>query len=269
MIAGWPSGLARFRRPGGRLLWQFVSRGRLVVNPDRLKPSLGDAQGVRSIPVATPHRRRTAGSDFLDEALGEELGDDLAGRAAGQIRRPFKRTVVTSRGGCQQPQLGVGQFHGILHRLRRRLAPPPPKPRNGHEAGGAGFRIAIRARDGDSTAPFAPESQSLLDHFVAGFRPNGSWSVPAASPTSTSPMQVVPRRLEFDTSRFESSEPSQPTLSLPGDCLSFAKRGHFRRLVATALVSGEESRPSCAESLRSRGKSLRTDFSISGKFVQE
>jgi hypothetical protein len=28
-------------------------------------------------------------------------------------------------------------------RLRRRLAPPPPKPRNGQEAGGAGFRMAI------------------------------------------------------------------------------------------------------------------------------
>jgi hypothetical protein len=29
--------------------------------------------------------QRTAGLDFLDQALGEELGDHLAGRAAGQI----------------------------------------------------------------------------------------------------------------------------------------------------------------------------------------
>jgi hypothetical protein len=79
-VAGCLGGLTRFRRPGGRLLRQF---GRLV--PDRLKASLGDAQGVRNVSVAAPHRRRTAGLDFLDQALGEELGHHLAGRAAGQI----------------------------------------------------------------------------------------------------------------------------------------------------------------------------------------
>jgi hypothetical protein len=31
----------------------------------------------------------------------------------------------------------------------------------------------FRARNGDSTAPFAPKSQSFLDHLVAGFRPKG------------------------------------------------------------------------------------------------
>jgi hypothetical protein len=108
--AGCLSGLARFRRPGGRLLWQF---GRLV--SDRLKASPGDAQGVRIVPVAPPHRQRTGRLDFFDETLGKELGDHLAGRTAGQIRWPFKSTVVALRRGCQQPQLGVGQFHGILH----------------------------------------------------------------------------------------------------------------------------------------------------------
>jgi hypothetical protein len=63
-------------------------------------------------------------------------------------------------------------------RLRRRLAPPPPKPRNGQEAGGAGFRRAIRARNGDSTARLGGQSQFFLDHLVAGFRPNGSRSDP-------------------------------------------------------------------------------------------
>jgi hypothetical protein len=86
-VAGCLSGLARFCRPGGWLLWQFVSRGcdHIVGDPDRLKASPRDAQGVRNVPVATPHRRRTVGLDFLDQALGEELGHHLAGRTAGQI----------------------------------------------------------------------------------------------------------------------------------------------------------------------------------------
>jgi hypothetical protein len=109
------SGMARFRRPGGRLLLQFVGRGRVFVGPDRLKASPGDAQGVGIVPIATPHRQRTPGLGFLDEALGEELGDHLAGRAAGQMWRPFQGTVVAFRSGCQQPPLGIGQFHGILH----------------------------------------------------------------------------------------------------------------------------------------------------------
>ena len=52
---------------------------------------------------------------FLDETLGEELGHHLTGHTAGQIWRPFQGTVVALRSGCQQPPLGVGQFHGILH----------------------------------------------------------------------------------------------------------------------------------------------------------
>jgi hypothetical protein len=78
-------------------------------------------------------------------------------------------------------------------------------------------------------------------------------------------------RRDFDSPilRFESWRPSQPTRSLSGDFLNFAKSRHFRRLVARSLVSGEESRPSCAESLKSRGQSLRADFSISEICVGE
>jgi hypothetical protein len=64
------------RRKGGTypFLWQFVGRGlgRLVVDPDRLKASLGDAQGVGIVPVATPHRQRAPGLDLLDEALAAD-----------------------------------------------------------------------------------------------------------------------------------------------------------------------------------------------------
>jgi hypothetical protein len=52
------------------------------------------------------------------------------------------------------------------------LAPPQwPQGRRGRIPQGL-----FRARNGDSTAPFAPESQFFLDHLVARFRPNGSWS---------------------------------------------------------------------------------------------
>jgi hypothetical protein len=62
---------------------------------------------------------------------------------------------------------------------------------------------------------------------------------------------------------------SQPPRSLPGDFLNFAKRRHFRRLVAKRPVSAEGSRPSCAESPKLRGQSLRTDFSISEICLRE
>jgi hypothetical protein len=83
---------------------------------------------VRNVSVAAPHRQRTAASDLLDETLGQKLGDDLADGAAGQIRRPFKGTVVALRSGCQQPQLGVGQFHGILHSVATAIAATTEAP---------------------------------------------------------------------------------------------------------------------------------------------
>jgi hypothetical protein len=66
------------------------------------------------------------------------------------------------RSGCQQPPLSVGQFHGILHSVATAIGAATTEARNGHEAGGAGFFKAVRARNGNSSAPFAPESQSLL-----------------------------------------------------------------------------------------------------------
>jgi hypothetical protein len=43
---------------------------------------------------------------------------------------------------------------------------------------GAGSRAADRARNGHSTAPFAPECQSFLNNLMAGFGLNGSWNDP-------------------------------------------------------------------------------------------
>jgi hypothetical protein len=90
------------RRKGGTypFLWQFVGRGlgRLVVDPDRLKASLGDAQGARTVSVATPHRQRTAGLDFLDQTLGEGLATTLPAapsiRFDGHSRSPSPRCEI-------------------------------------------------------------------------------------------------------------------------------------------------------------------------------
>jgi hypothetical protein len=76
-------------------------------------------------------------------------------------------------------------------------------------------------------------------------------------------------RFEFDTPRFESSQPSQPPRSLPGNCQNFAKSRHFRRLVAKSLVSGKESRASRTEGHESGGKSLLDKISISEICVRE
>src|SRR4051812_24582577 len=98
----------------------------------------------------------------------------------------------------------------------------PAKPsRRGQDSGGA-----VRARN--QYRSVAPESQFFPDHLVASFRPNGSWSDPRQNP------------FEFDTSRFESSLPSQPAESLAGDFGYSRKWRHFRRLVAKSLVSGGE-----------------------------
>jgi hypothetical protein len=51
---------------------------------------------------------------------------------------------------------------GILHSSPGGIAPPPPKPHLGHQAGGAGSRNALVARNGHSTALFAVECQSFL-----------------------------------------------------------------------------------------------------------
>jgi hypothetical protein len=75
-VAGCLSGLARFRRPGRRLLWQFVSRGcdHLVVDPDRLKASLGNLPGIKLIWAAlaqTADKEGWPAARFL-AALGEQ-----------------------------------------------------------------------------------------------------------------------------------------------------------------------------------------------------
>jgi hypothetical protein len=142
-------------------------------------------------PSRQSHRHRAAGLDLLDEALGDELGDRLARRAAGQIWRPFEGTVIALRSRCQQPLLGFGQFHGILHSVATAIgaatteAPQWPKGRRGRIPEGCS------RQERDSTAPFAQESQFFPDHLVAGFGPNRSWFDPLLT------------EIDSDISRFE------------------------------------------------------------------
>ena len=70
-------------------------------------------------------------------------------------------------------------------------------------------------------------------------------------------------RFEFDTARFESSQLSPPSWSLPRNSQHWEKCRHFRRLAAKSLVSGEEYRAPRAEGREFPAQSLLDEFSIS------
>jgi hypothetical protein len=53
---------------------------------------------------------------------------------------------------------------------------PPPQPRVGHAASGAGSPGGSRARNGHSTALFTCECQSFLDNVIAGLGQIGAWN---------------------------------------------------------------------------------------------
>jgi hypothetical protein len=74
-------------------------------------------------------------------------------------------SILTLCGGRKQYQLRVGEFHsGFSIRLRRHLAPSPPKPRRGDHAGGAESRAHDPSASGrNSDALFTAQIQSFLD----------------------------------------------------------------------------------------------------------
>src|SRR5271167_2357346 len=127
---------------------------------------------MRRVCALSPSRRHTGNGprDWISSmrpsarSLATTLPAAPPVRCDGRFRAPSSRCEAAAR---SRRWVSVSFTESSI-RLRRRLAPPPPKPRNGHEAGGAGFRRAIRARNGDSTARFTPECQFFLDHLVAG-----------------------------------------------------------------------------------------------------
>src|SRR5712671_2787739 len=133
------AGLALGPRPG-------LGGARLgtLAGADRGEAARGDAQRNRSLVFAAPPLRQGAlRRDFLDEALAQQPAEHLAGRVALELGAKFDGAILALRGSRQQHQLGIGEFHrDSPFGWRRRLAPSPPKPRSGHEAGGAGSRSA-------------------------------------------------------------------------------------------------------------------------------
>ena len=73
---------------------------------------------------------------------------------------------------------------------------------------------AIRARNGASTAPFTPESQSFLDHLVAGFSPNGSWSDPHVQPHDATVTALA--QAAVLTAKARSNDPATAVVDRPG-----------------------------------------------------
>jgi len=116
-----------------------------------------------------PNGERIARRNLLQESLGEELGDDLLGCAALEVRGKLDPAVLALRGGGQDDELGIGEFHGILRSVATAKAPSPPKPRSGDGAGGVGSRDAVNVQGLDSTARFGADCQSILDNLLAKF----------------------------------------------------------------------------------------------------
>jgi hypothetical protein len=62
------------------------------------------------------------------------------------------------------------------------LVLPGPIDRSGDEPAAQDSEVLIAARNGHSTAPFAPECQSFLDNLRASFGPRGSANDPTGKP---------------------------------------------------------------------------------------
>src|SRR6202162_4011470 len=122
--AGYLRGFAPAYRRGGQLLGRVIRPlAGSVLDPDGVKALLGDAQGARTVAITSPDGEGAARLDLLDKAFSQELGHDLG--APRQICGPFKGTVVALRCRRQQHQLGIGQFHGILHSVTTAIAAAP------------------------------------------------------------------------------------------------------------------------------------------------
>src|SRR6267378_638136 len=64
-------------------------------------------------------------------------------------------------------------FTGSSIRLATTIAPSPPKPHTGDEAGGAGSNWALLPGRGHHTTALSwTQCQSFLDNIIAGFQPN-------------------------------------------------------------------------------------------------
>jgi hypothetical protein len=72
------------------------------------------------------------------------------------------------------------------------LAPPPPKPHLGQQAGGAGDLGHNWPRNCTTTAPVAPEGQSFLDNIVARFRSRAAYGACETSSFRYSRLRMLP-----------------------------------------------------------------------------
>jgi hypothetical protein len=112
-----------------------------LVDLDGRKAASGDAQRERPILLVTaPDRQRAARLDFFGQSIGQEFADHFVGGAALQVRGKLDTAILALRGGGQEHELGVGEFHrDPPFGSRRPIAPSPPTPRDGDKAGGAGI----------------------------------------------------------------------------------------------------------------------------------
>src|SRR5262245_45608888 len=135
---------------------------------------MGPASASRRQASSEPLARTSSSSPArvsLSTALRSASPVTFAGRSTPQSLRREAVDRMTS-------WVSVSLAIGILHCVGAASLPPPPQPHLGHAAGGAGSRVARRARNGHSTALFANECQSFLDNVIARLGQFGAWDNP-------------------------------------------------------------------------------------------
>ena len=155
---------------------------RVALDVDRFEAVLGDAKRHRP----TSSSRRQTGSEPAAGTSSSRLARmslSTTFRAASPLIFAGSSTPRSSR--CEAADritscLSVSFDIGILRWVAAASLPPPPQPRRGHAAGGAGSRGAPGARNGHTTAPFADECQSFLDNFMLVSGRRWLWRSPSA-----------------------------------------------------------------------------------------
>jgi hypothetical protein len=155
----------------------------------------------------------------------------------------------------------------------RRFVPSPPQPRGGWMAlagrrfgcGRVGFLGATSFCRGTTHARFASEVEQKVSNLLAHSPAERSSSHSRGRAGWKRPM----RREVSGIHRFESSFPSQPTRSLPDGFLNTGKRRQFPGVSGQRPGLSREISAVLRLDLKSRGRSPRADFSISGICVAQ
>jgi hypothetical protein len=138
--------------------------------------------------------------------------------------------------------------------MRHRL-PPPPQPRLGHAAGGAGSRGTPGARNGPSTALFAAECQSFLDNVIACLGLIGAWNGRFRNPLDDGGHRPGGRAAVRSYNRAPRGSPRQMSAVLPKATNLYAPQRYAASCHGTKSLRDSPLRGRVVTSIVLRGES--------------